>query len=161
MEISELDVRHGPYKADRTSRTSGRNSRVFVNTPESSTSVEQLADDWFSKCKIWMLDYKCKTWASVVRKSNSVLYSTLREKFDATKVRYSRNAGCSCGCSPGFIVEEAKHEGRRFTYAHCDITSSEEEANSFKEFLVKATVKLRAEMAEHGQTLELDSEKVA
>ena len=35
------------------------------------------------------------------------------------KARWSQTAGCSCGCSPGFIIEEG---GSNYTDLHVDLT---------------------------------------
>lgn len=45
----------------------------------------------------------------IVRRKSIVfregLKAVLKEKHNDVKFRFSRTAGCSCGCSPGFIVE--------------------------------------------------------
>jgi len=86
--------------------SSGRNV-VYVKSP-----LDKVADDFFHEHKIYNLDFKCHTWNKVCRIVTQQHTTALKQLFpDATSIKFSAKAGCSCGCSPGYLVktEPSKH----------------------------------------------------
>lgn len=74
---------------------------VYVESP-----LDRIVDRWFTSNDIMNLMFKCKTWDKVKRIATKAHISALQELFpDATSIRYSRKAGCRCGCSPGYLVK--------------------------------------------------------
>lgn len=67
---------------------------------------DRIIDTWFDKNDIRSLEFKCKTWAKAKRLAHKYIYKQLKELVPCKSILYSRNAGCSCGCSPGFFVNE-------------------------------------------------------
>ena len=83
-----FDVTVRPKDRQRTAR--GRvKSRLYVN----GSGVKKIEEE---------LSHRKAT-----EKIKEVFSPALREllKSDELKMRFSRTAGCSCGCSPGFILE--------------------------------------------------------
>lgn len=85
----------------------GRNI-VYVKSP-----LDNVADEFFTKHKIYNLNFKCLTWNKACRIVTQQHTVALKQLFpDATSVKFSAKAGCSCGCSPGYIVRtENKNPG--------------------------------------------------
>lgn len=85
--------REMPVGARRTNqdwREYKKAPRLYV-WPEGESVLENLQNRHFRPYKYWL---------------EHVVPQVLKE-FDLkpTKVRWSQKAGCSCGCSPGFILE--------------------------------------------------------
>jgi hypothetical protein len=96
-------------KATLTKTTPVQNSRrakpsrslVYVNSP-----FDDIVDEFGSRHKIWNLDFKSKTWSAVCREATKYNIKALKTIFpEAVSIKFSAKAGCSCGCSPGYIVK--------------------------------------------------------
>lgn len=89
---------------------SGR-SIVYVESP-----LNDVADQFASEHGIYGLPFKCKTWSKVCRQVNKAHVVELKKLFpEALEIRFSAKAGCSCGCSPGFIMKHIPNQvGRNF-----------------------------------------------
>ena len=96
-------------KATLTKTTPVQNSRrakpgrslVYVNSP-----FDDIVDEFGSRNKIWNLDFKSKTWSAVCREATKYNIKALKTIFpEAVSIKFSAKAGCSCGCSPGYIVQ--------------------------------------------------------
>lgn len=77
---------------------------VFVEDSQAS----ELADGFYNDNQLWKLEFKCKTWSKVESAANRIdipnIVRHLESQYnDAIELKYSRNAGCNCGCSPGYI----------------------------------------------------------
>lgn len=78
-----------------------RNSgRVFV-----VSNLIRSADEWFDKNDVNMMNEPSKTWKKVKRKGTTYINKVLKEELNAIKVNFSPYAGCSCPCSPGWVVK--------------------------------------------------------
>lgn len=79
-----------------------KNSVVHVNS-----KVIKTIDEFFNDHKIYMLKTKSKVWGKITRLANSIVIDSIHKALHPAPiaVRYSRTAGCSCGCSPGYIVK--------------------------------------------------------
>lgn len=122
--------------------------------------ARDIADrEYFSKHNIAALDFKCASWSRVggfAARIEAAQATELIEKRFGVKVKivFSRYAGCSCGCSPGFIGTilgdvDARdvHNNRlsRSTIQVADTLSKEEEA-SIVEYAAKQAKGLPAEI---------------
>jgi hypothetical protein len=83
------------------SRKGFNRSVVYVES-----ALDEVANQWFGKHKIRSLDFRCKTWEKACKVVNKQHIKALKELFpEADSIRFSRTAGCNCGCSPGFIMK--------------------------------------------------------
>lgn len=131
-------------KTNRSNRR-GR-SVVYISSP-----LDKVADDFASKHGIYNLQFKCKTWNKVCREVTKRTAETLKELFvEATAITFSSKAGCSCGCSPGYII---KHESpyKAGDDVWVDIEASDHEVDAFSSMINagKFESQLRAEVCTH------------
>ena len=64
------------------------------------------ADDWYLENKVYGLKFKSKAWAKVSRFVNRKVNQAIMDHVEGvTGSVYSKNAGCTCGCSPGYILD--------------------------------------------------------
>lgn len=92
--------------------------RVYANDP-----ARQLADGFYNRHKIQSLRYKSKVWKRAGRLATKAEIAELRPalarffscKEDEIQLAFSIYAGCSCGCSPGFVGSVTS--GREITAA--------------------------------------------
>lgn len=121
-----------------------RRARVFV-----SSNATDLADEWFTRNKVWSLDFKCKTWGKVCRllhKINKVAISDLLE-CNKKDIVYSVNCGCSsCPCSPGYNVYNTNKNNKG---VWVNIEASADELDPLMEYLKLADLELQVEIAEN------------
>jgi hypothetical protein len=118
---------------------------IYTETPKEEESVMTIADDWFNEKKIYNLDFKCKTWNKVLRKCNRAVNAAIKEILsDVKSIHYSRNAGCSCGCSPGHIVKFDKSVD--FNDAWAVVKTSKEDCEEFRAWLKTLDEELAAEI---------------
>jgi hypothetical protein len=110
----------------KTAHISSRRSRpgrsiAYVNSP-----LDQVADEFATEYEIWDLPFKSKTWTSICNEVSKITAGVLKQLFaGATSIKFSYKAGCSCGCSPGYIV---KYDSYRDGLNHwVDIEASAEE----------------------------------
>ena len=67
--------------------------------------------EFFSKHEIYNLDFKCSAWSRVTGAATKAIVAALKPvlaahvglKPENLDLHFSRYAGCSCGCSPGYI----------------------------------------------------------
>lgn len=112
-------------------------------------SITDLVDkEFYSKHKLWELNFKCETWSSVKRMASKYTAEALKTLFPTDTIKYSAKAGCSCGCSPGYRIT---HSGSSFaSHDHwVDVTHDEDVLNKVREELVCFERKLEQEIFEH------------
>ncbi len=120
-----------------------------------------IADkEYFSKYNISKLNFKCASWDRVggfaanieARHTQAVIEEAFGVKVE---LKFSRYAGCSCGCSPGFVGKildsdplAFRHGGSPLSRAHIwvDVPLSDEEKQSIVDFAAKQAAKLPAEI---------------
>ena len=69
------------------------------------------SEPWFDKHNIHSLTFKCKAWNAVARAATKisaeemvpVIAARFNLKPEDFSLKFSRTAGCSCGCSPGYV----------------------------------------------------------
>lgn len=121
-------------------------SRAYVD----SNATKFIDDEFFSKHKIYNLDFKCKAWAAIGREAHKLNIAEMKTILgDKVEIVYSHKAGCSCGCSPGYKITNvnnslaAEYKGKDLWFdIEVDITA-------LKAMLPKFEAKLAKEIAEH------------
>lgn len=119
-------------------------SVVYINSSE----VDNAIGDFFSEQKIFNLDYKSKVWSDLKREVTTMNREAIAKALgiDLKEIAFSNKAGCSCGCSPGYIV---KNPALRSASIWVDIEDCEVEASYIKAKLPIMEQKLKAEMEAH------------
>ena len=81
---------------------------------------------------IYSLPYKSKTWSALCREVSKITSKLLRDQIfvGATSVTFSAKAGCTCGCSPGYIVKKDDYALGQNHWV--DIELTEEELSAFR-----------------------------
>jgi hypothetical protein len=120
-----------------------------------------LADkEYFRKHDIGSLNFKCASWSRVVGFAAAIearhAAAAIEEAFGVrVALKFSRTAGCSCGCSPGFVGTILDSDPFAFTHGGSplsrasiwvDVPLSEAEKQSIVEFAAKQAKKLPAEI---------------
>jgi hypothetical protein len=94
IKVSQIRKRKYPEK-----QISG--VRAYV-----SSSAGEVVDKFFNENAIYGLRFKCNTWNALKRKATASDIADLKTVFGQNvQIRYSSTAGCSCGCSPGYIID--------------------------------------------------------
>lgn len=121
-------------KATLTKTCSIRDSRrakpgrsiVYVSSP-----LDDVADAFAKEYGVWQLPFKSRTWSSVCSEVSKITADVLKEIFaGAVSIKFSQKAGCSCGCSPGYIVKYNSH--REGLNHWVDIEASEDELKELR-----------------------------
>ena len=109
-------IEHIEPKFKRDQKYLGRSKRTIVyltNFAKKGSGLEKklekyspdrILDQWFDDWKIHELSKKSEAWSKAKRIGNKYVYKAIKSLVPCKSVVYSRNAGCSCGCSPGYIV---------------------------------------------------------
>ena len=121
-------------------------SVVYVNW----SALDKVADQWFGDNSIMNLNFKCKTWSQVAGLVTKTTAPLLRDLFpEALSIKFSRTAGCRCGCSPGYIMEhELNQRGRNF-WVDIEVTPEEVEAFTKKVYGSQYRQSLEKEIKDH------------
>lgn len=72
------------------------------------TARSHADDVYLTKHKIFALDFRCKSWNRVAALAAAIEAAKVKQAVESkfgvvVEVKFSRTAGCSCGCSPGFV----------------------------------------------------------
>jgi hypothetical protein len=79
---------------------SGR-SLIYISSP-----LDNLADDFAATHGVFGLPFKCKTWSRVCGQVTRIHSVELKKLFpQAHSIKFSAKAGCSCRCSPGYVMK--------------------------------------------------------
>lgn len=126
--------------------------KVFVNPTK---AYENAIDDFYLQ-QVRSLKFKSKAWAWLIRQRTKLVADALvRDVFGndgVAKIQFSSKAGCSCGCSPGFIVDLTERAPQMFRQSNvwADIEVNNPDLNA-KVLIDIASVKLVKELKQHGQ----------
>lgn len=89
-----------------------RKTGIYIN----NSPLNEVADKFATENGIYFARFKSKVWSKIKRMVNtahtplikSCIPDALKEKFvddvGEFTISYSDNAGCSCGCSPGYVL---------------------------------------------------------
>ena len=86
------------YLTNYAQKDSGKEEKLEKYSPD------RILDQWFSDWKIYELSKKSEAWSKATRIGNTYIYRAIKKLVPCKSVIYNRNAGCSCGCSPGYII---------------------------------------------------------
>lgn len=115
LEITKLISNSKPDIRHRTHSGGDRyidGFRLFAD----SNAVEASSEFFYGNA-ICDLDYKSRVWNNVSRISANAVCTAIRKVFNlpySVDVKFSAKAGCSCGCSPGYVVKPKDHAGMNF-----------------------------------------------
>lgn len=122
-------------KTNKFTRHTGNKAIVYVD----SNLLDKLDVDLYYP---YVLDLKVQSsaWNTVKNKATKLIGNEISKFLDEKyKVRYSKSAGCKCGCSPGYIIERDNNvpfdklsPALNFGEMWLDISSSEEELQDFE-----------------------------
>jgi hypothetical protein len=148
-------------KRRRTTFGPGRSSYITdgFNVYLGSCPATALIDKWFNENEVYSLMFKCKTWTKLKNLATKLTIAAMRTNIVATgpgdgekcQITYSRNAGCSCGCSPGYRIRKInRNDPQTVQYGSenlsnhdlwmdvkCDTTELEAKLPTFTEMLKK------------------------
>lgn len=97
------------------------------------------------------LKVKSKAWPNLFNKMIKKLIAPLNELLKGNyKIKYSRKAGCKCGCSPAIVVErgyDLKNPYLEFNESWMSFEFSEEEIQDFRSLHFTKTFKALAKEA--------------
>ena len=86
---------------EKSQASNKRQSVVYLESV-----LTKVADEFAMKHNIYGAPFRSKVWEKVCRTTNKLQIAALRNLFPETKtIRFSHKAGCSCGCSPGFVIK--------------------------------------------------------
>lgn len=82
-----------------------------------------IGDSLFHEHKIWSIRQKVKTYRRIQTQCTKELIADLRTipGFENLDIRWSRTAGCSCGCSPGFRVKGLTSDSVAYKLNNSDV----------------------------------------
>ena len=130
--MKKLNLNNIQPRYVRDNKWNGRTKKSIVYTNNYSTKDEELEaqykkyspeyiiDAWFNKHDISSIKFASRAWSRAKRVSNKYVYRAIRELIPCKSVVYSRYAGCSCGCSSGYIVTEPELEEHKGVSAWVD-----------------------------------------
>lgn len=127
-------------------------ARVFVNV---DPLIEKPVDQFFDDNKLSSLPFASKAWSAVKKARNKAVIEQLRtlpEIPTDAKITFSHKCGCSCGCSPGFIVKGALRElAKMNAWVTIEVPEPQRERvqAQLAAAIAKAKVKLLDELAQH------------
>lgn len=134
-------------------------SRKVVVYVETKNPVDQLIAKWFSDNNIYRLEFKSKAWSYISKKRNALFAERINKLLKLApdqRVTFSYTAGCSCGCSPGFLIKQNGRNiprisinGQLFDSIWVDIDSADLVSN-IQEYIIKANKKLSTELIANG-----------
>ena len=155
------------YKRDK--KWNGRTKQSLIYTeshaykdPEGDKVMkkynpERIVDQWFKDNKISELEKKSKAWSRAKRLANKYLYKYIKEIVPCKSIQYSRNAGCGCGCSPGFFVTEPELDEHKGVSAWVDgITLTDEERDELLNGLAALEPLVKEEFKEQEEDKAID-----
>jgi hypothetical protein len=125
-------------------RSPGRNI-VYVSSP-----FDDIADEFATKNGIWNLPFKCKTWTGVCREATKINANALKELFpEAVSIKFSQKAGCTCGCSSGYIVKTNSTQLDTNNWVTIEATQVEQDVFRASIFSLRREVELKEEIAQN------------
>lgn len=131
-------------------RTSGHRTRFMPDgcIVYADSNATKIVDEFFHDNKIYALPFKCRTWSKVSGEGTKLTIAALREIFGPyVDIKWSRTAGCSCGCSPGYRIKNLE---RGHKYRNHDVwVDVEVDTTKLVKALPAYKIKLDAEIAKH------------
>jgi len=124
-----------------------RPNRIYV-----TSNLTEATDKFFEDQKIRSMIEKSEVWSKISRRHSRLINSVIKKSFGCERSMYSRYAGCSCPCSPGFVVKggefmdsEGKRQGFHSHSVCIEVTASGEELKEFTDWMDSLVPDLLAE----------------
>jgi hypothetical protein len=124
-----------------------------------------VTSEWFDANGIGALKFKCKAWSAVGRAGTKIseakMAPVIAERFglkpDDFTLHFSVKAGCSCGCSPGYVGKlKAYHpELSRANVWMKDIPFTDADKAVYDAVCARQTAKLKQEIYAHDHAAEI------
>ena len=105
-----------------------------------NSPLNEVADKFATENVIYFARFKSKVWSKIKRMVNTAhtplikacVPDVLKEKFvddvGEFTISYSDKAGCSCGCSPGYVL---RRNSNVFYYIFVTVEATEKEVSEF------------------------------
>lgn len=157
--ITETKVRSTSSRARRERNCNWHKGVLFVDDIGSD-----MLDTWFSENGIRNLDYKCATWNWLVKEHSKIIRRVVRAFFgcgEEFKLSWNAHAGCSCPCSPGYIVSSDAIDCKYPHFNHwcwMDVKLEESDLAEIKQLITVASYRLRKEKEKREAMLKPDVE---
>lgn len=120
-------------------------SIVYIESP-----FDTIADEFASEHKVWNLPFKSKTWSAVCREATKINAKALKELFpEAVSIKFSAKAGCTCGCSQGYIVKTNSTLPGQNHWVTVEASRVEQDVFRAGIFSLRRARDLEGEIAEH------------
>lgn len=124
-----------------------------------------ITSEWFDENKIGSLKFKCRSWNAVARAGTKIserqMIPVIAKEFglkpEEFTLRFSRTAGCSCGCSPGYVGKLTNYHPKlsRANVWMKDIPLSDEDRKAYDAVCAKQKVKLEKEIYNYDHAAEI------
>lgn len=125
-------------------RKPGRNL-VYIKSP-----FDDIVDKFGSEHKVWNLPFKSKTWSKICGEATKLNAKSLKEIFpEAVSIKFSAKAGCTCGCSPGYIVNTDSTLPGQNHWVTVEATQAEQDNFRASIFNLRRAEELRKEITQH------------
>lgn len=122
----------------------GRNI-VYIKSP-----FDNIVDEFGSAHKVWNLPFKSKTWSKICGEATKLNTKALKELFpEAVSIKFSAKAGCSCNCSPGYIIKTNSDRLGTNNWVTIEATQAEQDNFRASIFSLRRAKELREEIAQH------------
>lgn len=84
-------------------REHSKASVIYVKSP-----LDDVAHEFAMLTGVYGLQFKSKTWSKLSRIISKLTAPALAAVVEQVEsIKFSSRAGCSCGCSPGYVVKHA------------------------------------------------------
>lgn len=103
------DINISPNTAYGAKRIKGARAFIQSNLVDCTTEV-------YNENEIFWVEWKSKAWSKLSNYASRSTAKALRENLELTKnvsVTFSHFAGCSCPCSPGYVIRAKNNEGEQ------------------------------------------------
>lgn len=123
-----------------------RSNKTIVYVED--TKLHKIADAWFTKNNLYSLRVRSKAWKMICRyiSSKCGFHLASHFKLEQSRVKFNHKAGCSCGCSPGFVIKPAP-EGLSSHNVWADIKVTESDVQGL-ECLISSMKFIKASQAD-------------
>lgn len=122
--VQDSPVRVRKIQSDYGRRGNSRTLKFYIDNCE----IVALLDRWFDEHDIHALKVKSKAWTKIRNAGMNIVERKVADHFrvDPKNVKWSRNCGCSCGCSPGITIKTNDWKlQRNDAWGDIDVTPAE------------------------------------
>ena len=148
--MSKLKLKPIAITAKAVSVTESSDRRDLKTRAYGNSQLMDVINDWFNENELYAIRFKSKTWSRLFKQISKIegvaIAKSLTEltHCNVLGINFSRKAGCSCGCSPGYLVKGLLGKSYWFEY-ETEAWAIEE----VKAILPEYTKLLKEEIAAH------------